>query len=149
MINQIFDGETIAPTAWKNGAGLTREIAAAAEEEGFWRFSIAEMTQDAPFSSFPGLMRILTIVEGDWLELTCPEQSILVRPLEPVSFSGASQLDARLLGGPVQNFNLIYDEADWMASASVGHPESLTLVKSAPKLTAIVTWHLNLRLHVQ
>ncbi len=135
MINQIIDGETIAPTAWKNGAGLTREIAASAE--GFWRFSVAEVTLDVPFSSFPGLMRLLAIVEGDGLELTFPEQRIRVRPLEPMSFSGASRLDARLLGGPIQYFNLIYDEVHRVASALVGHPENLTPVRSAPKLTAI------------
>ena len=45
-------------TPWKNGAGVTREIAAAAASVGSetppdWRISMATITEDAPFSGSP------------------------------------------------------------------------------------------------
>ncbi|HEY9239438.1 MAG TPA: HutD family protein, partial [Burkholderiaceae bacterium] len=48
-----IDLREIAPQAWKNGAGLTREIAfggpGAADFD--WRISVAEVARDAPFSA--------------------------------------------------------------------------------------------------
>ena len=69
---------TILPTAfttapWKNGGGVTHEIAKS-EEDGawLWRLSIAEVATDGPFSAFLGLSRILTVIEGEGLQLHLP-----------------------------------------------------------------------------
>ncbi|MFN9927385.1 MAG: HutD family protein, partial [Phenylobacterium sp.] len=49
---------------WKNGGGITRELAVwppgASFDDFVWRVSMAEVHQDGPFSSFPGVDRILT-----------------------------------------------------------------------------------------
>ena len=53
---------------WKNGGGVTREIAAWPPGSGFddfaWRVSMAEVREDGPFSNFAGVDRILTVLEG-------------------------------------------------------------------------------------
>jgi environmental stress-induced protein Ves len=53
---------------WKNGLGTTRELAiypSGADTESFlWRISIADVTDAAPFSSFPGVDRSITLLEG-------------------------------------------------------------------------------------
>src|SRR5258707_14720415 len=54
---------------WKNGGGHTHEIAAHPEGAGMaafaWRVSIAEIAQDGPFSSFPGVDRTLVLLAGN------------------------------------------------------------------------------------
>ena len=95
---------------WKNGGGVTHEIARA-EEDGalLWRLSIAEVATDGPFSTFPGLTRILTVIEGAGLHLHTPDSRLDALPLKPVRFSGDMPIDSRLIDGPVRDFNLIWD----------------------------------------
>ena len=51
------------------GGGSTTEIAVAPPGAGFddfdWRVSLATITQDGPFSAFPGIDRTLALVDGD------------------------------------------------------------------------------------
>ena len=60
---------------WKNGGGITREIAAspdgAALDAFDWRVSMAEVAAAGPFSRFEGVDRILTVLTGE-LELSFP-----------------------------------------------------------------------------
>ena len=68
---RIFRFADLATNPWKNGGGVTREVLRH-EEMGFmhWRISIADVASEGPFSAFPGLKRILTVIEGKgmWLE---------------------------------------------------------------------------------
>ncbi|MCX4750695.1 HutD family protein [Kitasatospora sp. NBC_01287] len=97
---------TRTATEWRNGGGLTREVAA--DPGGAWRVSLAEVAADGPFSLFPGLARILTVVAGEGLELTVGEAApIAVTPLRPFAFAGSLPVRARLLGGPVTALNLM------------------------------------------
>ncbi|GLX22152.1 HutD/Ves family protein [Streptomyces lavendulae] len=102
---------TAAP--WKNGGGVTREIAARPEGAGTadfaWRVSLAEVEADGPFSSFPGVDRILTLAEGAGMDLTVGGARRLVdERYAPQHFPGDRPTDCRLLGGPVVNFNVMY-----------------------------------------
>ena len=48
----------VKASPWKNGGGVTREIAKGAaagpDDDWGWRISIAEVERDGPFSTFPG-----------------------------------------------------------------------------------------------
>ncbi len=93
-------------TPWRNGGGLTREVAAAAA--GGWRVSLAEIASDGPFSAFPGLDRILTVVAGTALELTVGEEPPVRLPaLRPYAFPGAAATAGRLPAGPVTALNVM------------------------------------------
>lgn len=95
---------------WKNGGGVTHEIARSDDESGLiWRLSLAEVASDGPFSAFPGLERILTVIDGAGLILDTAGGPIAAHPLGPVRFSGDLPIDARLIGGPVRDLNLIFD----------------------------------------
>lgn len=107
--NHIFHRDELSQTPWKNGGGITREIASSEEGEPYWRLSIADVTQEGDFSTFPGLHRILTVIEGKGMRLQSPTADIHARPREPVSFAGDTPVRGQLVQGPVQNFNLIYD----------------------------------------
>ncbi|MFI6872121.1 HutD family protein [Streptomyces sp. NPDC050400] len=115
---------------WKNGGGVTREIAGAPEGAGTadfrWRVSLAEVAGDGPFSAFPGVDRTLTMVEGDGMELTVAGRPRLIEsPYEPRDFAGDVATDCRLLGGPVVNFNVM-----WRRDA-VAAPPAVAVVRSA------------------
>lgn len=107
---RIIPPDQFLTQPWKNGGGVTHEIARA-EEDGalLWRLSIAEVATDGPFSAFPGLTRILTVIEGAGLHLDTPDTRLDALPLKPVRFSGDLPIDSQLIDGPVRDFNLIWD----------------------------------------
>ncbi|MEP4191147.1 MAG: HutD family protein, partial [Sneathiella sp.] len=119
--NHIFHRDELAQTPWKNGGGMTREIARSEEGEPYWRLSIADVTQEGGFSTFAGLRRILTVVEGQGMHLQSPAGDIHARPREPVSFAGDTPIKGHLVQGPVQNFNLIYDANKLKATVYVSN----------------------------
>lgn len=53
---------------WKNGGGETAEILCHPQGAGFgdfnWRISTARVASSGPFSTFEGIDRILTVLEG-------------------------------------------------------------------------------------
>ncbi|WP_030296296.1 HutD family protein [Streptomyces katrae] len=102
-----------AAVAWKNGGGVTREIAAWPEGAGMtdfgWRVSLAEVAADGPFSAFPGVDRTLTLAEGAGMDLTVAGARRLVdERYAPQDFPGDAPTECRLLDGPVVNFNVMY-----------------------------------------
>ena len=99
--------------AWKNGGGVTREIAASPPDAGMddflWRVSLAEVGADGPFSAFPDVDRTLTVVEGAGMDLTVGGARQLVNTRYiPRDFRGDVPTDCRLLDGPVVNLNVMW-----------------------------------------
>ncbi|MFJ6050729.1 HutD family protein [Streptomyces sp. NPDC092307] len=100
-------------TVWKNGGGVTREIAVWPEGAGMddfgWRVSLAEVGADGPFSAFPGIARTLTLAEGAGMDLTVAGvRRIVDERFAPQDFPGDEPTDCLLLAGPVVNFNVMY-----------------------------------------
>jgi uncharacterized protein len=107
---QILHPSDFTTTPWKNGGGITHEIARKDGVSGFlWRLSIAEVASDGPFSRFDGYARILTVIEGPGIALHAPDGVLTALPLHPVAFDGATPIEGRLLNGPLRDLNLIYD----------------------------------------
>jgi environmental stress-induced protein Ves len=107
---RILNPDEFQTNPWKNGGGVTHEIARHAVSEGWqWRISIAEVGADGPFSLFPGMTRILTVIDGAGIDLLSADGLLEARLYRPVPFSGDFDVTARLVGGPVRNLNLIYD----------------------------------------
>lgn len=92
---------------WKNGGGLTTEIAiepATASVDDFdWRVSMAHVASDGPFSEFAGVDRTLTIVRGGGLELTIGDDppALLGVSSDPLRFAGDVPTYARRCEGDV------------------------------------------------
>lgn len=106
----LLSWEDLIPVPWKNGGGVTREIARAEGGGGWiWRLSVADVGADGPFSHFGGMTRILTVIEGAGIDLVTPEGVIAARPDRPVSFSGETPVEGRLCAGPIRDLNVIYD----------------------------------------
>ena len=95
---------------WSNGGGLTRELAAKRVGGRIaWRLSVAEIERDGPFSTFPGMARIHTVMAGQGLDLLGRGAVLQARPFQPLAFDGSLELQARLLEGACQAFNVIYN----------------------------------------
>ncbi|MCW1839244.1 HutD family protein [Prosthecomicrobium hirschii] len=101
------------PKPWKNGGGVTTEIAVSPDGAGLddfeWRLSAAEVASDGPFSTFPGIDRIIGILSGDGLILTVEGIGTvrLDRSSDPFAFPGDAPTVGRLAGGPVTDLNLM------------------------------------------
>ncbi|WP_413561438.1 HutD family protein [Bdellovibrio sp. HCB209] len=94
---------------WKNGKGTTAEIAIGPEGAQFpndflWRFSSAEVSNNDPFSNFPGCDRLLMITQGAGLVLNGEE----LRPQRVLSFAGETLISAELIEGPIVDLGVIY-----------------------------------------
>lgn len=94
---------------WRNGLGWTREIHAAGDPWQ-WRLSIAEIDQDAPFSSFPGVDRELVLLSGNGMRLRFDdgESTLLEPPHGRLRFAGERAVTGELVDGPTQDFNLMW-----------------------------------------
>jgi uncharacterized protein len=99
-----------AAMPWRNGGGVTHEIAREGDGEDFvWRISIADVASSGPFSLFPRHERILCVIAGNGMRLASQHQTRAAVLLHPVAFSGSEVIDGRLLDGPCRDFNLIFD----------------------------------------
>ncbi|MEY9963724.1 environmental stress-induced protein Ves [Streptacidiphilus sp. MAP12-16] len=101
-----------AASAWKNGGGTTREVAAGPDGAGLddfdWRVSLADVAEGGPFSRFPGVDRVITVVEGNGMELTVDGRPHPVdRRYQPFAFAGDADTGCRLLDGPIVDFNVM------------------------------------------
>lgn len=100
------------PVPWKNGGGVTREVAAFPEGAGFddflWRVSMAEVRADGPFSVFPDVERVLAVLEGRLrLEVTSLPPVELAADSPPAVFPGDAPTHGAVLAGPVLDLNVM------------------------------------------
>ncbi len=121
---------------WRNGGGLTHELATwPTTDEWRWRVSVARIDQDGPFSAFPGVERWFAVLEGGGVALQWPERRQVLHAHEPpLAFAGEPACEAQLLAGPTLDFNLMARglrgglqrqtqtgaQAPWPAHAHVG-----------------------------
>lgn len=107
---------------WKNGLGVTTELAVARRpgEDGFdWRISTATVASPGPFSVFPGIDRSLAIVRGGTLTLTVegrPDVTLSTRT-PPYAFGGELTVSSTPMletsGVPIDDFNVMTRRAAW------------------------------------
>ncbi|GAB3931833.1 HutD family protein [Kribbella albertanoniae] len=92
---------------WKNGLGITYEVARSEGADFDWRLSFAEVERPGPFSSFPGVDRIITLAAGEQLALTMPGGDVHVLwPYEPFAFPGEAEVHGDPSGSTI-NLNVM------------------------------------------
>jgi len=102
---------------WRNGLGWTREILRVPDSEEWQvRLSIAEIEQDAAFSSFPGIDRELVLLRGEGLRLRFADGALhtLLPPHDRLRFAGEAEVHGELVDGLTHDFNLMWrrDQVD-------------------------------------
>jgi uncharacterized protein len=99
-------------TPWKNGGGVSVDIASDGE---VWRFGRTPIATPGPFSDYTGFDRMQVLVAGGGLVLETPDGEIDVRRrFRPVRFAGETRIVSRLEAGPVEAVNLMGDRSRTM-----------------------------------
>lgn len=101
-----------AETPWRNGGGVTREVAASPSGSGFadfdWRISIASVTRGGPFSVFPGADRELAVLAGELRLSIEGHADVIVRPRSPsIHFPGEVPCVGDPGDAPVTDLNVM------------------------------------------
>lgn len=110
---RIVRASALKAMPWKNGGGVTREIAAypvgARLDTFVWRVSVADVDEPGPFSRFAGIDRTLVLLAGAGMRLveSGGATHALSEPLSIARFDGEAAIDAQLVDGPTRDFNLM------------------------------------------
>lgn len=109
---QVLRAARRSAQPWKNGGGITREIAAhppgSALADFDWRISTAEVSAAGPFSAFPGIDRTLAVLEGE-LSLVLDGKPAVTLSTEsaPLRFPGDSPANAAPVTPAVTDLNVM------------------------------------------
>ncbi len=107
---RLLRAASYAAVPWKNGGGITHEIARSGDEEPpGWRLSVATIDRDGPFSDFTGCDRTIVPIEGAGFVLSFEDgrQVRLDAPFEPFEFAGEARVTCALVAGRSRDFNAI------------------------------------------
>jgi environmental stress-induced protein Ves len=98
-----------AAVPWRNGLGVQYEIACdgSLPDDWTWRLSTADITQDVPFSSFPGVTREFCVAEGNGVILNINGVDHRCEPRSVTTFRGDDVVFATLIDGPMRALNLM------------------------------------------
>ena len=94
---------------WRNGLGVHYEIICdgSLPDDWTWRLSTADITQDVPFSSFPGVTREFCVAEGNGVALNINGVDHRCEPRSVTTFRGDDVVFANLIDGPMRALNLM------------------------------------------
>jgi uncharacterized protein len=97
------------PVPWKNGLGVQYEIMCdgTLPDDWSWRLSTADITQDVPFSVFPGVNREFCVADGNGVVLTINGVEHRCEPGSITKFRGDDEVYAKLIDGPMRALNLM------------------------------------------
>ena len=116
---RIIPATSYRSMPWKNGGGVTTEIAVFPEGAGLddfdWRISMAHVAQDGPFSAFPGVDRTLCVLAGLGITLAFAGKGevTLGKMSDPYSFPADVAVHGKLHGEPIDDFNVMSRRARW------------------------------------
>jgi uncharacterized protein len=135
---KIIPASSFKRSPWKNGGGITHEIARDRQGNEFgWRLSIAAVSSDGPFSLFPGYQRCLTVIAGHGMELTGPEMNVNAGLFAPVWFSGDVAFTCKLIEGPCLDFNVIFNPDIYRAEVEILNPQAMPICGRVETLTGL------------
>jgi hypothetical protein len=117
----MLDPAAVEPAPWANGAGTTRELAAAFGSDGqlLWRVSVADLDRSAPFSSFPGLDRVFIPLDPVRLMVDGVPNDVL--PGEELRFQGEA-VAAVVVSRPTRAFNVMTLRGQCSAAVTLRSP---------------------------
>jgi uncharacterized protein len=119
MSARIVDRHSARQLPWKNGLGVTLELAIAPDgatlDDFDWRISSAKVASAGAFSHFPGIDRSLGLLDGAGLRLLLPGQTLQLDAHNPLaSFPGELAIQAELLDGAITDLNLMSRRGRWL-----------------------------------
>jgi environmental stress-induced protein Ves len=122
---EIIRFAELRPQPWRNGGGVTRELASHPQAASFqdgdwdWRVSIAEVSTAGTFSVFPGMERLLTVIDGELLLLTVDGAEHPLERYRPFRFPGDADTVAALPTGDIKDLNVITRKGSFKGYTSI------------------------------
>lgn len=127
---EVLGPEDFHSMPWRNGLGTTVEMAREDDLDGamLWRVSAADVVEAGAFSLFPGIDRILTLIEGPGFDLDFADNGRVtpVELLRPVGFSGDWITRAESVRGPSRDLNVMTARGKASALVHVHRDATLT-----------------------
>jgi uncharacterized protein len=139
----ILRGADRVAVPWKNGGGVTREVAvhpAGSDLDSFdWRVSIAEVHAGGPFSCFSGVDRLMAAISGELrLSVTGRDPLTLSHDGPCVAFPGDVPASAEPHQPPVTDLNVMTRRGHFFAQMRRCGTPTETVVKLETDTTLIV-----------
>lgn len=141
---QVLRAADRIATPWKNGGGVTREVAIWPPNASLtafdWRISIADIEVGGPFSVFPGVDRVLTVIAGRGLTLRVEGIGTVAMDAAspPLAFPGEAACEATLGGGEIRDLNLMVRRGAYVARARRGVVDGVTALESETEATLVL-----------
>ncbi len=134
---EIFSPASYISIPWKNGKGVTQELAindGGSLENFDWRLSMASVVEDGEFSDFSNYWRNLILTEGKGIRLTHSNgaEDLLNTPLALASFDGGNKTTGFLTNGPITDFNVIARKSRYQAIVTTNIHPSTTDIQLCP-----------------
>lgn len=123
---------------WRNGGGMTAEVAAwppdaDAGSDFAWRVSFADVAGSGDFSTFPGVDRVITLIDGPPMTLELPGETTVLRPFVPYSFDGGVPVRCSV-AAPTRDLNVMTRRG--RASATVEMLDAVTGDEPLPQVAS-------------
>ncbi len=126
---------------WANGLGITADVCRSPDvADWVWRLSIADVTDDVPFSVMSGIDRHILVAQGAGMGLTIDGRAEIRmdRATPPLSFPGEAVTTCRLLDGPIADLNLMVRRGRATGALTVVHIAEGQLIALQPETVAVV-----------
>lgn len=142
---QLVHLADIAPTPWKNGGGLTRDLLCWPNAAAWQlRISVAAVARSGPFSAYPGVARWFAVLQGAGVVLhlrgAAGDEGLRLTPDSPaLPFDGALAPDCTLIDGPTLDLNVMSRQG--AGRADLARARSGLLWASGAPLRGVFTLH--------
>ena len=103
---EIIGLKDVPKKPWKNGGGVSWEIAADEELPPAWRISVALIDRSGPFSDYAGYDRTIVAVDGDPVELSVNGRHVVLEHGVPFDFPGEARVECTV-NGSARDFNVM------------------------------------------
>ena len=112
---------------WRNGLGVQYEITCdgSLPDDWSWRLSTADITQDVPFSSFPGVTREFCVADGNGVLLNINGVDHRCEPGSVTTFRGDDVVFATLIEGPMRALNLMVRDGAQQGSLQLNSADAV------------------------
>ena len=102
---------------WKNGKGQTQDVFLMpenADHSNFdLRFALSPIVTEAQFSSFPGADRVISVIEGNVLELAFETETVRLNKYDSHRFDTGLSPIGKPLGDPIRVVNVMARRGIW------------------------------------
>jgi environmental stress-induced protein Ves len=112
---------------WRNGLGVQYEITCdgSLPDDWSWRLSTADITQDVPFSSFPGVTREFCVADGNGVVLNINGVDHRCELGSVTTFRGDDVVFATLIEGPMRALNLMVRDGAQQGSLQLNSADAV------------------------